>query len=114
MKRYFRLALAALAMIAVMLLSAALTLRIALHGGEVSVPNFAGMTVAEATDAALRAHLDLQIENRFYSTTVPPGRMLSQAPAPGSRVRKDWRVAYSCAHSRVGGRIRSSPAPHHC
>jgi eukaryotic-like serine/threonine-protein kinase len=91
-KRYFQFALTALSMIAVMLISAALTLRIALHGHELAVPNFSGMTAAEASDAALRNGLDLTIENKFYSTTVPAGRMLSQAPAAGSRVRRGWQV----------------------
>jgi beta-lactam-binding protein with PASTA domain len=76
----------------VMFLSAAITLRIALHGHEVTVPNFSGLTVSEASDAALKAGLDLNIENKFYSTTVPAGRMLSQAPASGSRVRHGWQV----------------------
>ena len=89
---YFRLALGALAMLAVALLSAGITMRIALHGGEVQVPNFAGMSIAEASSAALHKHLDLSIEDKFYSTTVPAGRILSQAPAPGSRVRKKWQV----------------------
>jgi beta-lactam-binding protein with PASTA domain len=92
MKRYFRFALSALAMLFVMFLSAAITLRIALHGHEVTVPNFSGLTVSEASDAALKAGLDLNIENKFYSTTVPAGRMLSQAPASGSRVRHGWQV----------------------
>ena len=46
----------------------------------------------EASDAALHAGLDLNIQNRFYSTTVPAGRILSQAPAPGSEVRKGWQI----------------------
>jgi beta-lactam-binding protein with PASTA domain len=92
MKRNFRLILSALAMIFVMVLSAAITLRIALHGHEVAVPSFSGLTVAEASSAALKAGLDLNIENKFYSTTVPAGRMLSQAPAAGSRVRHGWQV----------------------
>lgn len=92
MKRYFRLGLTIVAMLAVMLFSAAITLRIALHGGEVPIPDFAGKTVAEASDAALHSGLDLNIENRFYSTTIPAGRILSQAPAAGSRVRKGWQV----------------------
>ena len=69
-----------------------ITLRIALHGGEVTVPDFSGMSIAEASDAALSKHLDLNIENKFYSTVVPAGRILSQAPAAGSRVRKKWQV----------------------
>jgi len=90
--KLFRLVLSTLAMLFVMFLSAAITLRIALHGHEVSVPNFSGMTVSEASTAALKAGLDLNIENKFYSTTVPAGRMLSQAPAPGSKVRHGWQV----------------------
>lgn len=92
MKRYFRLTAAALAMIVVTVLSAALTLRIALHGREVAIPDFAGMTVGEASEAALHNGLDLNIENKFYSTTIPAGRLLAQAPAPGSRVRRGWQV----------------------
>ena len=90
--KLFRLVLSTLTMLFVMFLSAAITLRIALHGHEVSVPNFSGMTVSEASTAALKAGLDLNIENKFYSTTVPAGRMLSQAPAPGSKVRHGWQV----------------------
>lgn len=90
--RFIRTFFGAAAMIGVMLLAAALTLRIALHGHEVTVPDFAGMSAAEASEAALSAGLDLTIENKFYSTTVPAGRMLSQAPAPGSRVRHGWQV----------------------
>ena len=92
MKRYFKIGLTVLAMLAVMLLSAAITLRIALHGHEVTIPDFAGMTVAEASQAALQTGVDLNIENRFYSTTVPVGRILSQAPAAGSSVRHGWQV----------------------
>lgn len=92
MKRHFRLALTILCMLAVMFISAAITLRIALHGHEVTVPDFAGMTVGEASKAALHASVDLVIENKYYSTTVPAGRVLSQAPAAGSRVRHGWSV----------------------
>jgi beta-lactam-binding protein with PASTA domain len=92
MKRFFRPALGALAMLATMLLFAAVTLRFALHGHEVKIPDFSGMTVAEASTAALQTGVDLNIENRFYSTTVPAGRVLSQAPAAGSTVRPGWQV----------------------
>jgi beta-lactam-binding protein with PASTA domain len=92
MKRYFKIALTVLAMLSVMLLSAAITLRIALHGHEVTIPDFAGLTVSEASEAALKTGVDLNIENKFYSTTVPAGRILSQAPAAGSSVRHGWQV----------------------
>ena len=79
-------------MFAVMAVFAVITLRIALHGHEITVPTFSGMTASEASDAALSEGLDLTVENKFYSTTVPAGRMLSQSPAPGSRVRHGWQV----------------------
>jgi beta-lactam-binding protein with PASTA domain len=90
--RHYRWLLTAMAMLFVMLFSAAITLRIALHGHEVIIPDFAGMTVGEASTAALKASVDLNIENKFYSTTVPAGRILSQAPAAGSSVRHGWQV----------------------
>ena len=92
MKPFLKWALMGWGMLVVMLLFAGLTLRIALHGHEVTIPDFAGMTVGEASQAALKTGVDLNIENKFYSTTVPVGRVLSQAPAAGSRVRHGWQV----------------------
>ncbi len=82
----------ALLMLAVFVLFAGLALRIALHGREVAIPDLAGLTVAQASEAALHNGLDLNIENKFYSRTVPAGRILTQAPAAGSRVRRGWQV----------------------
>ncbi len=82
----------ALLMLAVFVLFAGLALRIALHGREVAIPDLAGLTVAQASESALHSGLDLNIENKFYSRTVPAGRILSQAPAAGSRVRRGWQV----------------------
>ena len=82
----------ALLMLAVFVLFAGLALRIALHGREVSIPDLAGLTVAQASESALHSGLDLNIENKYYSRTVPAGRILSQAPAAGSRVRRGWQV----------------------
>ena len=82
----------ALLMFAVFVLFAGLALRIALHGREVAIPELAGLTVAQASEAALHNGLDLNIENKYYSRTVPAGRILSQAPAAGSRVRRGWQV----------------------
>ena len=92
MKPFWKWTLLGLGMLVVMVLAAGLTLRIALHGHEVTIPDFAGMTVGEASQAALKTGVDLNIENKFYSTTVPVGRVLSQAPAAGSRVRHGWQV----------------------
>jgi len=81
-----------MAMLATMLVAAALTVRFALHVREVTVPDFSGMTLTEASEAAVKTGVDLYIENKFYSTTVPAGRVLSQAPAADSTVRHGWQV----------------------
>ena len=92
MARFFKAAFQLLAMVFVTVLFAGITLRLALHVGEVRIPELSGMTVSEASDAALHSGLDLNIENKYYSTTVPAGRVLSQAPAAGSEVRKGWQI----------------------
>jgi eukaryotic-like serine/threonine-protein kinase len=90
--RWFGISVTLLSMAAVALLSALLTIRIAIHASEVEVPNVAGLTVDEAADKTHDAQLNVTVENRFYSTTVPAGRVLSQLPAPGTSVRKGWHM----------------------
>ena len=92
MLRFIKIAFQLLALLIVAVLAAGITLRLALHAGEVRIPELSGLTVSEASDAALHSGLDLNIENKFYSTTIPAGRILSQAPAAGSEVRKGWQV----------------------
>jgi beta-lactam-binding protein with PASTA domain len=92
MKRFFNLLLGALAMLAVALISAYLAMRIAIHGREVEVPNLAGLTVSDAARQANSRGLSMKIENRFYSPDIPLGHILSQSPAPGSVVRREWAV----------------------
>lgn len=90
--RAFSIGFTLLAMSTVALLSALLTLRLAIHASEVEVPNVSGLTLDEASDQTHDAKLNLTVENRFYSTTVPAGRVLSQSPAAGTSVRKGWHM----------------------
>ena len=90
--RLFRISMTVLAMTTVALLSALITMRLAIHTGEVEVPDLSGMTVEEAADRTSTKQLNLTVENRFYSTTVPAGRVLSQSPSAGSSVRKGWHM----------------------
>lgn len=103
MWRLFNIVLGALAMLAVALLSAFLTMRLAIHGREVEVPNVAGLTVAEAHGLASSLGLNMNLENHFYSTVTPAGRILSQYPAPGTKVRREWvmRVTESSGPQKV-------------
>jgi beta-lactam-binding protein with PASTA domain len=103
MKRFFTFVLGGLALIAVALISAFIAMRLAIHGREAVVPNLSGLTVAEANNLVVRQGLALNLENTFYSADVPSGRILSQDPSAGSRVRRDWtvRVTESLGAQRV-------------
>ncbi len=92
MKRFFNILLGAMAMLAVALISAFISMRLAIHGREVEIPNLAGLTVSEASQAASARGLNLHLENKFYAPNVAPGHILAQSPAPGVTVRREWTV----------------------
>jgi beta-lactam-binding protein with PASTA domain len=91
-KRFFAILFGALAMCLVAALFAFVSMRIAIHGREVEVPNLAGKSDAEAAAIARSLGLNLSVENRFYSPAVPPNAVLSQLPVAGSRVRSGWQI----------------------
>src|SRR5438067_9847937 len=90
--RFFNIVLGALAMLVVALLSAFITMRLAIHGREVKVPDLTGLTLADASKQTRSLGLILDLENRFYSPNTPPGHVLAQTPAPGVTVRRQWPV----------------------
>src|ERR1700744_4163430 len=90
--RLFNIVLGALAMLVVALLSAFITMRLAIHGREVKIPNLTGLTLAEAGKQTRSFGLRLILENRFYSPNTPPGHILAQYPVAGSTVRRQWAV----------------------
>jgi beta-lactam-binding protein with PASTA domain len=92
MKRIFTLVLGALAMVAVALVSAFVTMRLAIHGREAVVPALTGLSVSDASRLAARQGLQLNLENRFYSADVAAGHVLAQDPEPSSRVRREWPI----------------------
>lgn len=89
---FFRFILVLLLLVVVAMTSAIVTMHFAIHGAEVAIPNFQGMTVAEAGQRAASLGLTLHTENRLYSTEVPAGRVANQSPAAGVVVRRGWRV----------------------
>jgi beta-lactam-binding protein with PASTA domain len=90
--RFFNIVLGALAMLVVALFSAFITMRLAIHGREVKVPNLTGLTLADASKQTRSLGLILHLENRFYSPNTPPSHVLAQSPAPGVTVRRQWAV----------------------
>src|ERR1700761_529602 len=90
--RFFNIVLGALAMLVVALLSAFITMRLAIHGREVKVPNLTGLTLADASTRARSRGLILPLETRFFPPNTPPGHVLAQSPVPGVPVRRQWAV----------------------
>jgi eukaryotic-like serine/threonine-protein kinase len=90
--RFFNIVLGALAMLVVALTSAFITMRLAIHGREVKVPNLTGLTLADASAKTRALGLRMNLENRFYSPNTPSGSILAQSPAPGATVRREWAV----------------------
>ena len=79
-------------LVAVGLLAAILTMHFAIHGAEVQVPALKGMTAADARSETAGLGLNLDVDNRYYSGDVAAGHILSQSPAAGTVVRREWRV----------------------
>ncbi|MGO8720063.1 MAG: PASTA domain-containing protein [Acidobacteriaceae bacterium] len=92
MLQIFRAFSAVLLLVTIALVSALITMRLAIHGAEVQVPSLQGLTVPQAV-AKLRARgLQAGIDGHFYSAMQPAGDVLTQSPAPATLVRKSWRV----------------------
>src|SRR3984957_7376813 len=90
-------------LILVALVSAILTMHFAIHGAEVQVPALKGMTVADARSQTAGLGLNLDVDNRYYSSDVAAGHILTQSPASGTVVRREWhvRVAESLGPQQV-------------
>ena len=100
---FFQVASLVMLLVAVALLSAITTMHFAIHGAEVQVPALKGMTVADARSETAGLGLNLDVDNRYYSADVAAGHILSQSPAPGTVVRREWlvRVAESLGPQKV-------------
>jgi eukaryotic-like serine/threonine-protein kinase len=103
MKPLFRIAMLALTMVVVAMLSALTAMRFAIHGQEVKVPALIGLTPLEAERNAAALGLEIDVERQYYSPQIPEGKIMTQLPLPGSTVRRGWqvRVAQSMGPQRV-------------
>ncbi len=95
--------LLALVLLTVALISALTAMRLAIHGREVAIPKLVGMSPAEAERAGAASGLLVLIERQFYSPDIPEGKIMTQMPPPGTKVRRGWsvRVAQSLGPQRV-------------
>ena len=103
MKPFFRFAILALTLVVVALVSGLTAMRFAIHGQEVKVPTIIGLAPSDAARAIAGLGLQLEVERQYYSPQIPEGRIMSQLPLPGAKVRRGWQVraAQSLGPQRV-------------
>jgi beta-lactam-binding protein with PASTA domain len=89
---FFQIASLVMLLVTVALLAAITTMHFAIHGAEVQVPALQGMTVADSRSETAGLGLNLDVDNRYYSGDVAAGHILTQSPAAGTVVRREWRV----------------------
>jgi len=95
--------LLALVLMTVALISALTSMRLAIHGREVTIPKLVGMSPVEAERAGAALGLQVAVERQFYSADIPEGKIMTQMPPPGTKVRRGWavRLAQSLGPQRV-------------
>jgi beta-lactam-binding protein with PASTA domain len=103
MRQFFRMLLLSLVLMTVALFSALTAMRFAIHGREVAVPKLIGMSPFEAERLGAASGLQVVVEREFYSADIPEGKIMTQVPPPGTKVRRGWsiRVAQSLGVQRV-------------
>src|ERR1019366_1362587 len=103
MRQFFRMLLLALVLMTVALISALTAMHLAIHGREVTIPKLVGMSPFEAERAGAASGLQVVVERQFYSADIPEGKIMTQMPPPGTKVRLGWsiRVAQSLGPQRV-------------
>ncbi|AXC11501.1 serine/threonine protein kinase [Acidisarcina polymorpha] len=106
MVRLFQFVILVTGLSLVALASAIVTMRFAIHGAEIMIPSFKGLTSEEALEKAASLGVAMTIDQRFYSAEVPAGRILTQSPAPGSVVRREWHIR---AAESLGPQLRPVP-----
>ena len=92
MRRFFRYLVRVLVLFVVFMASALTAMRFAIHGRQTTIPKLVGMAPLQAERLLADHGLVLERGDRFFSSDVPEGRIMSQAPLPGVQVRRGWRV----------------------
>ena len=74
------------------IVSAITAMRFAIHGREVEVPMLAGKTKDEAEQLLKNRGLKLKVSSSRFSPEVAEGRVLSQIPSSGTKMKVDRTV----------------------
>jgi len=92
MNRLYTRGLRALIFLALFFLAANLTSQFFLKGESAIVPDLTGKTYHEARTELAKVRVALELKSMEYATAVERGRVLSQDPAAGSRIKVFRRV----------------------
>jgi beta-lactam-binding protein with PASTA domain len=102
-KTFGKHVLAAFALTLVLLWLTMLILSLYTHRGEsLSIPDFSGMTLAEARQAARKMNLRFELEDSVYRADKKPGTILMQKPGAGHKI-KSGRLIYLTLVSSIPG-----------
>jgi serine/threonine-protein kinase len=81
-----------IAFVAVMLASGYFSMRVALKGRRVTVPEVTGLTLLEAEEVLARMDLLLDVAVEKYDDRLEEGRILAQDPTAGAAIKKYRKV----------------------
>lgn len=62
------------------------------HGQRYTLPDFSGMSIAEAHEVSKELDIEFEITDSLYVTSRPKGSIIEQYPKPGNYVKKGRRV----------------------
>jgi beta-lactam-binding protein with PASTA domain len=101
-ERFLRVTFLVFILAAAGFLSALTTVRIAIRGRLLTMPNITGKPVDDAQRILDHDHLELRIADRQYGTT-PANTVLRQSPAPGEQVKvsQDVQVIVSLGPQNI-------------
>jgi len=87
LRTVFRLFALFTVMVAVALVSAITTIRLTIHGRQVTTPNLVGVPLDNAQRIASGLGLDLKIEDKIFNDQFKANQIVSQIPPRGTRVK---------------------------
>ncbi len=87
-KKFLKISALFLALLALVIVSAALTMKLVTWGRTVTVPDISGKDMATALVELKNSGLDIKVERQEHHPKVPAGYIITQSPLPGSSVKK--------------------------
>ena len=71
------------------------------HGESLSVPDFRGMELEEATEMIKEKNLNFEIIDSLYNPELSPGSIVDQNPSPLSRVKRNRKIYFVVNKSKA-------------